>query len=345
MTLYRPLLKAKPGEWQAFGALPPTVASGIRAVFEIGPDADLVKAVANPTAKAIRYLPAGSVVGIDCGFVDQAQQHAGTGTAIPEWIAEQLDASDVGMVPVARPDDAAGVLRSLSRVARRLPEPEAYLRLGDDDELPAPIATSDLARMQRSLRLGPDRIHLILDYRSVANRRAAAAYATAAQSVITWATAAGPWASITLAGGAFPESISDLPTGRATPVQRWDAQLWSDVSATGLDVDFGDYGVSHPALATGGRAPLPNLRYTHDDTWQVWREKKARPGNESFFTLAHRVVAHPAYGGAACCWGDSELHRCSRSAGGAGTATQWRAYGTSHHLTTVVHRLATLGAP
>jgi len=169
------------------------------------------KAVANPTAKAIRYLPAGSIVGIDCGFLDQAQPHAGTGTPIPEWIAEQLDASAIGMVPVARPDDDAGVLRSLSRAARRLPEPEAYLRLGDDDTIPAPIASADLSRLQRSLRLGLDRIHLILDYRSVTNRRAAAAYATAAEPVITWASAAGP--CTTDSSGVLPPTARSCSSG------------------------------------------------------------------------------------------------------------------------------------
>jgi Beta protein len=110
--------------------------------------------------------------------------------------------------------------------------------------------------------------------------------------------------------------------------------------------DFGDYGPASPAMPSDiPFAPLPNLRYSAADSWQVYREQKVLPGNESFYTLCQRVVQSNHWCGSGYSWGDGEIDRCSKSIPGPGTATEWRSYGTSHHLAHVVDRLATIGAP
>jgi hypothetical protein len=147
--------------------------------------------------------------------------------------------------------------------------------------------------------------------------------------------------------GAFPSSISSLPKGVATALRRFDADLFDAVAASaGTPIDYGDYGVAAPAMpGQAFRGPLPSLRYTAQRDWDVYREERALPGNESFFTLCSRVVGSPAWAGGSFSWGDGEIARCATSVGGPGNATQWRAYATSHHVAHVTHRLASHGAP
>ena len=87
------------------------------------------------------------------------------------------------------------------------------------------------------------------------------------------------------------------------------------------------------------------MRYLADDEWLVRRESKSAIGNQAFFTVCGAIVGDSSWKGAGYSWGDQEIERSSLRIGGAGTATHWRAYGTSHHLASIVDRLATLGAP
>src|SRR6202042_2006596 len=126
---------------------------------------------------------------------------------------------------------------------------------------------------------------------------------------------------------------------------RFDAELYNQVIAAvpALIPDFGDFGCASPTMPAGGWRPNPNLRYTSGMSWQVFREQAVLPGNDSFFTVCQKVVAsaHWPPSGGAYSWGDAEIERCSTSTGSGGRATEWRAYGTSHHLAHVVERLAT----
>ena len=131
-------------------------------------------------------------------------------------------------------------------------------------------------------------------------------------------------------------------------MHRHDADLFDAIIAAGpaIPPDYGDYGIGHPALPTGApRGPLPNLRYASGRDWQVFRESKALPGNQSFFTLCDRVTHSQHWPGAGYSAGDSEILRCAQSLGGAGTATQWLQFGASHHVAHVIDRLTTHGAP
>ncbi|MEV4820115.1 beta family protein [Micromonospora tulbaghiae] len=108
-------------------------------------------------------------------------------------------------------------------------------------------------------------------------------------------------------------------------------------------------GADNPAMqTTGARGPLPSLRYTAGEDWWIYRwARHETGGNDSFYDLCQALISsdHWPAEGPDYSWGDSELARCARRQPGPGSATQWRAWGTSHHLAHVTSELASLPAP
>jgi len=264
------------------------------------------------------------------------------------WMANALREKGVTARPVVHLDDEPAVLEAAAAVhdqhgagiVVRLGSEEQDPAAKDcDHELPKLLATTGLAR---------EEVDLLVDLRSVDSPKTVIRVVDIAAAVVRWVADDGPWRSITVASGAFPSSISNLPRGEQTALRRFDADLSVALTNVPIRPTFGDYGVTNPSMpASVPRGPLPNLRYTHDEEWWVWREATVLPGNESMRTLCDRVVQSAAWPatGAGYSWGDSEIARLSRNEGGAGTATQWRAWGTSHHLAVVTDRLTTLNVP
>lgn len=342
MAGYMPLLKARLGEFQAYGRLSAPTIGGVLPLFEWCPDADPTKAVEKPVRDAQRWLQPGSRVAIDLRSAGSDLAHAGSRLTPEVWAAQQLRSSGIEAVPVVRTSDAPATWAALEPIVGSMPVPEVVLRIDQTTHW----SPADAAVVARALGLPLEQIHLLVDFGAVSDASAVAVAAPKADSLIRWSSTFGKWASITLASGAFPASISNLPPSTANLIARWDADLWRRVTALGHTISFGDYAVNSTAMpAANARGPLPNLRYTLDHSWLVWREPKTPIGNTAFFSVAARVAAHPGFSGPTFSWGDGEIDRCSRGEGGAGTATQWRAYGTSHHITQVVDRLANLGEP
>lgn len=346
MTRYMPLLKAKPGEFEAYGTLAASAASGLLPLFEWVPDASLTKAVEKPTKDAQKFVPFGARVAVDCGALPQATLHGSPSVPIPIWVAQELQSNGIEMLPVVRLGDAHGVVATFAQIVSQMAIPEVALRL-DSNTLGVPsVVAAQIHAMAKALGLGLHQIHLLLDFKQIFDHAAVTAATPNAVAAIGWAGTLGHWASITLAGGAFPAALGHLPPGASHLLPRFDAELWRSVVAAGHSVDFGDYAVNGTGMPSSAPfPPNPGLRYTAGRDWLIRREQKLLPGNQSFFTVAANVVAHPDYAGAAYSWGDGEIARCSSGVGGPGNASKWRAYGTSHHLTTVVDRLATLGEP
>lgn len=346
---YVPVLKGKPGEFKAWRNINRAVARATRPLFEVvpthGPDYDLDAFVRD----ARNSWPIGPRLTYDTGYVPEVTIGR-TGRLPVLWTARALARGDdpVPACPVVRIEDSDDVLVAAGEAVKVLGE-GACLRLGSEESDPDPTAaTAELPRVVRRTGLSTDEIDLVIDLWAVESSREARRAAVVGRAALRWAAGHRPWRSVAVVSGAFPASISNLPTGRATALPRCDAEVF-DILMGGerpIDFDYGDYVVAHPSMPAGGRAPLPNLRYTVDRNWMVYRERKVRPGNESFFTLCQRLVATPAHwAGRRYSWGDREIDEKAAEHGGAGRALEWRAYGTSHHVAHVVDRLATLGVP
>lgn len=342
MVRYVSILKAKQGE---LAALEQSTAFGRGTAF---PVLELVPNEGKESATFVREsakrFPAGRTVAIDTTYLDSGVTVSGV-RPLP-WIAGELRANGVTVVPVVRPSSLAVHLADAKQV-NAAHSAGVMLRLGDAEADPTPLTDADMRALLRALSVSVQDLDLVLDAYALESAKDVTRAGTAIDAVSPWATALGA-RTVTLAAGAFRQSISDLPRGTSTSLPRHDAALWKQ-HAHGFD--FGDYAVNHPSMpsAEPRRGPKPNLRYTYQDQWLVWREDKvSAPGyraNEPFYALCDRVVAHPAWSGAAHCWGDDKVSQVASRQATQGGATQWRSYGTSHHIETVVNRLATLGEP
>jgi hypothetical protein len=347
MTSYVPILRGKPGEFSAWRNAGATVWNSTRPVFEVVPTKDPAADLTTFIARVTSDWPPGRVMTVDTAALDQSAV-GGTADGPTMWVARALHGHGIPARPVMHLDDAAVVLAEAA-AAHELHRGGACLRLGFEKENPDLHATATaLSRVLATTGFKSADIDLLIDFQHVDSEQTVGRVVPVAAELVRWATWAGDWRSVIVASGAFPASISNLPTGTHTPLPRHDADLWQRlVTDTKLPIqpDYGDYAVANPTPRTAGWRSNPNLRYTHAGEWWVWRERNNRPGNKSFFTVCRRVVRSAAWTQEQFSWGDHEIHRCSHDTGGAGTATQWRAYGTSHHLATVTDRLARLGVP
>jgi len=349
--IYVPILKGKPGEFEAWRNVAPLVVARSRPVFEVVPtsgwDSDLRLFVER---LALGWSPA-AVATVDTSYLNEGVSAGGGPASAVLRTAQKLHARSVRTRPVIRLR-ADPVVVAETAAAAQLHGEGVCLRLGDADADPdIGAADAALSGLVRDLGVGLGEVHLLIDMWEVASARDVSRALQVAEAAVVWAGSRGQWASVTVAAGAFPRAISQLAVNMTTDIPRYDAALWRErCQRPGLEMlpDFGDYAVNHPSMPSDtARGPLPNLRYTFGADWRVFREQKVLPGNKSFFTLCARVARDPAWpgNGVAHCWGDHEIGRCARSLGTAGGATQWRAYATSHHLATVTARLANQRVP
>lgn len=349
---YVPILKAKQAELIALSHVSPTVSSQLRPIIEVVPNHGRERDLDLLLERARKCQGQSFALGIDLvNLDDPLTPLAESGLSPLQWLGDAFSAAGLRCVPVFRPDDDLTVLADVGVVAGRH-NSGAVLRVGGAEADPDPVyLASNVHSALDEARLQPTVVDLLIDLWEISSARDVTRVTPIATSVLDWALSFGRWRSITIASGAFPASISHLPTNTSTPVARFDAQMWIAVHTARpqVSLDFGDFAMAHPAVpeSVPPRGPLPNLRYTHTGDWQVYRWRRTRPGNQDFHTLCEALTAsaHWPSNGGTYSWGDQEIARCASGTGGAGTATQWLSYGFSHHLAHVTERLATLGAP
>ncbi|MFF3856555.1 beta family protein [Micromonospora sp. NPDC002575] len=338
MTRYWPVLKARAGEFKALGQLRDHQVNLIHPLFELSPSND------SPTKNGLKFVrqvregvPAGLVLGVDTTYVRVNDD----GRPLIMEIASDLAQSGIPVVPVIRLHDPDEQLAACGEAAR-LHSGTAIVRLGSLATDPDPVA--DSSRLSRALsiaRISSEQCHLVVDMAEVSSDRDVSRAEQVARNVLDSLGNQG-WASIVVASGAMPSSLTSLPRNVATPLTRWDWKLWEKLADR--DPDFGDYAIAHPTPpGAGARGPLPSLRYTASGNWWIYRWARHQTGgNDSFYDLCQALVAseHWPTEGSDFSWGDSELARCARRQPGPGNATQWRAWGTSHHLAHVMSELA-----
>jgi hypothetical protein len=256
----------------------------------------------------------------------------------------------VSIIPVVRCDDDAESLAAYREVGRRHGE-GFMLRLGGVDRDPdAAEAAENLPSMLALLGAEVEQVQLLVDYGPMDSERVVERTVPAVLQFLTWATEY-PWRGVTLAAGAFPESITNFAYGEPGCLPRYDALFWrrvTDLLGERTNLGYGDYGVSHPSYPqqSAQNAPAPSLRYTRGESWSVYRRKKTpERGNEAFYDICREVVEDLDWVGPDFSWGDRELWARRDARLGPGNATKWRAWATSHHIETVRTRLASLGAP
>jgi hypothetical protein len=217
----------------------------------------------------------------------------------------------------------------------------AVLRLRPHTDARNPAAaTATTARLLAGAGLDAERTDLVIDLAETACLAHAHRFETQARQVLRWARAS-PWRSVTVAAGAMPPNLDDLPTDRPVAVGRLDAQVWARLSEPG--VGYADYGVTSPVRRLGiSHRHLPTRRYTADRDWWIYRwARRGGRSDDRCHDLCHTLVNSPQWppAGARFSWGDAQIARQARSARGGGSSASWIAWSTSHHIAHVLQTL------
>ncbi|MEU4397114.1 beta family protein [Micromonospora orduensis] len=315
--VYRPILACRRGELEALHHLDPAAVPLLAPILEVG-------AADRSTTDLLRRLPAGLLTAVDTTALPE-----GPGTDVPRW--------GVPLVPVV------GLAESDRRLAAHGAAARAYgrravvrLRAGRDRAGPD-ASTTAVERIWRCTGLAPEECDLLVDAADVCCRADVRLAEPRVRRLLGWARRHA-WRSVTVAAGAMPPTLARLPTDEPVRLDRWDWQLWQRLGDAG--VGYGDYGVGPAVPGTGDPDDrLPTVRYTADGDWWVYRwSRRGGRGDERFADLCRTLVSAPHWPdtGAAFSWGDHELLRRARRGAGAGSAANWAAWSTSHHLAHVL---------
>ncbi|MDZ5441468.1 hypothetical protein U2F26_01800 [Micromonospora sp. 4G57] len=318
--VYRPILAGRRGELEALAHLDDAAAPLLTPVLDV--------CVVDPsTVDILGRLPAGLLPSVDV-------------SALPDAPESELVRWGVPLVPVVRLAESDRRLVAHG-VAARAYAGRAVVRLRTGQDRAGPDATTTaVERVWRLARLVPEQCDLLVDAGDVCCPADVRLAEPRIRRLLDWARRHA-WRSVTVAAGGMPPTLARLPTDEPVRLDRFDWQLWQRLADLG--VGYGDYAVG--SAAPGADAPgdrLPTLRYTADGAWWVYRwSRRGGRGDDRFADLCRTLVAAPHWptAGAAFSWGDHEILRRARRGAGAGSASNWAAWSTSHHLAYVLGTL------
>ena len=329
--MYRPILRPRRGELSALHHLDQVSAGRVTPIFELEAGADLLGLIR-------RHRPPTPAIAADLAAVPD---HADPLKSPALDLAEGLADLGVPLVPVVRPYDSRRRLAEHG-LAARMHLHRAIFRMQPHVDATNPTEANDAThRVLTGTGLEAERVDLLIDLAETACVAHADAIEERARRVVRWARAM-PWRSVSVASGAMPPNLDDLPTDRPVAVGRLDARVWGRLREPGLG--YADYGVTSPVRRHGVQfhRQLPTLRYTAELHWWIYRwARRGGRSDDRCHDLCRTLVCSPQWpaDGARFSWGDAEIARRARTARGAGSSTGWIAWSTSHHIAHVLRTL------
>ncbi|WP_250035604.1 beta family protein [Paractinoplanes maris] len=329
--VYRPILRPRRGEMAALSHLAAGEAGRVMPILELDQDTDLLP--------LIREMPPRTgVLAVDFGAIlEESDQLAAPSLEL----AEELAGLGVAMVPVLRAGESRRRL-AFHGLAARLHLRRAVLRLQPHVDAANPAQADELVeRMLGGTGLVAEEIDLLIDLAETACVAHADRFEEQLRRILRWA-GGRPWRSISVASGAMPANLDELPTDQPVTIDRHDARVWAGISLPGIG--FADYGVTSPVRRHGVQRhrQLPTLRYTAEHNWWIYRwSRRGGRADDRCHDLCRTVVRSPHWpaAGARFSWGDAEIARRARSAPGAGSSSSWISWSTSHHISYVLRAL------
>lgn len=221
-------------------------------------------------------------------------------------------------------------------------------------EWPTNLGASHLDDLLRELGVGPEAVDLILDLEAEVVAAPGLAL-TAVNAEIAGLPYRDDWRSLTIAGSAFPQSLSGYPKAMNT-IDRAEWMLYQAVCATSPSREpmYGDYAIAHPDPSVDVNPAYMSisgsLRYTVESHWLVPKGELFKGqgglgiGGAAITPLAQALVAHPEFMQSGHCSTDEWIVGVAGGESG-GNPEQWRKRGTRHHLQVVTDQLASPSAP
>ena len=167
-------------------------------------------------------------------------------------LGAELRALGLTAIPVVRPSDSAATRRDL--LESTLFESTARcVRIGVDDlDQGAPIAQV-LQDLVNDTGAEVRESHLVIDLGEVPSETVFGVYRQFGGMMLSGLGNAEEWATVTVAAGAFPASLTTVSPDEVGRIPRLDWLLWQAIveRAPGRRPGFGDYGIAHPAVPQG----------------------------------------------------------------------------------------------
>lgn len=153
--------------------------------------------------------------------------------------------------------------------------------------------------------------------------------------------------TFTVAATSFPKSMGELKKGSQI-IERSEWLLYREFSAAASNLQirpqFGDYAIAHPSLPKLDMRllkPAASLRYTIDGGWYIEKGSNVRDnGFEQYVDICKSLIGSGYFSESSFSRGDRHILECSEREVSTGNLSVWRWVGTNHHITKVVHDLA-----
>jgi Beta protein len=313
-----------------------------------------VKDVGKKFIQAFQNLPS---VFID-GYYIEVEEDLEDDSSPIDSIFASLRGAKIPFVPVIgldRVEDYADSVQGAIEKDKR----GCCLRLVESDLEGMTELGAQIEALLKVLVTKPDEVDLLIDFGSKVPSKAALPFIVDALPKLS------DWRTLTVAASSFPADMSGVGKNKIEELEREEWRAWLSVRSKKKGLKriptFGDYGINHPILSEIDPRTMhmsPNIRYTNDlnfvvakgqaqprKKWAVTAQQKIEREQLApkiqYPKLAKKITNHPSWKGATFSWGDEFIDKCSRKEC-AGSATDWRAVGTCHHIALVVRQIASL---
>jgi hypothetical protein len=362
---YIPILKGKAGELKALANLKQETAKVISPLVEFPPvPVDFVEGQEEPVAAktidqhvaSVSKALADNLTNLSQLYVDglylELEDDLASGQEPSAALFAALRDANVQFVPVCGLDRnesyIASVAECLAKDGRGL-----CLRITEADLEGTSELQAQIDAILTALSASPEQTDLVLDFGAKVPAKSALPFQIHALPHLE------AWRSFTVAASSFPIDMSNVPRNTLVEMDRAEWGVWNSLRSKTKTLtrmpDYGDYGINHPEIVEIDPRLMrqsPNIRYTSEASFVIAKgaayprkkDKAKFPGltpAEQFPKLAAGIIKHASWKKPEFSWGDSFIQSCSEKKC-VGSPTDWRAVGTSHHISLVVQQLANL---
>jgi hypothetical protein len=351
-TDYVPVLKWRQGEYQALLRLNDAEKARIVPLIEVTPpDFDFEEWQPKKTidehlkkfAARLKQKWGQRPALLDTGLLHPATRMIG-GTHPLLWLIDQVRPSRANLVPVTNFERDAEYQNAV-RVAHAVDGYGAVLRCSLEDAAESDFA-ANVEALADTLELEVSDFDIVIDLKSP-NFEPLDGLVTLLSNILSASLAFQAIRSLTMVATAFPLSMAEVKG----PIQYLSRKEWllykalmGRLALGARHPTFGDYAIASPELPQGDMRllkPSATVRYAVDNGWIIAKGSNVRDnGFEQYRDCCGAVTAAASYLGAGFSPGSEYIERCRSGAAKTGNLTTWRWVGTNHHMTKVVHDLA-----
>lgn len=351
---YRPLTLARAGELAAVAHLKSTTHSAISPIFQAPPrDWDFESSDYTKTLQAhLSQLPAklAKARGKHPAYIDTGLLDAETpvnGLHPVEHLVREAHVLGLPLTPATSPDRSGAHDTAVKNLHKDFGRGVIILL---DEERWVTIVPTALPDAVSRLGLTPDKIDVVIDYGSSEGRLVEAAAVAEVQAV----NALGAFRSVTLGGGAFPDT-QGLARG-ITSHPRSDWSVWTNVvaalTAAGQRTpDYTDRLILRPDSIEPKIDPRfmsisAALRYTTEDEWLFAKGELFKgqggsgKGGAALMSPLKTLTKHPQYATPIRTQADDWIEAVESGVATPGNPGKWREWGTVRHFEVTEHLLA-----